>query len=242
VIECNVRASRSFPFVSKVTNHHFIQIATEVMLGKHRKIPYETLELDHVGVKTAQFSYQRLKGANPVAHVEMASTGEVACLGDHLQEAFFSSWMATEQCVEGKRILVSIGGDKKARLLPALHRLDSKGWEIFATENTHDFLCRQGVGSTFVYKASQEREPNVVSLIADKKVDLIINLPNLISSANHTTDGYKIRRLAIDNRVPLITNVHIALLFLQCLIELDPQEIPIKKWQEYHAQARCDRN
>lgn len=234
VIECNLRASRSFPFVSKVTNHNFIQIATEVILGIHKHNSYETLELDHVGVKTPQFSYHRLKGANPVAHVEMASTGEVACLGDQLLEAFFSSWMATEQSVKGKRMLVSIGGDKKARLLAYLEQLEAQGWEIFSTEDTHEFLCRQGVGSTFVYKASQEREPNVATLIADKRVDLIINIPRHISFANHQTDGFKIRRLAIDNHIPLITNLHIAQLFLQCLLEIDPKKIPIKAWQEYH--------
>jgi carbamoyl-phosphate synthase large subunit len=233
VIECNVRASRSFPFVSKVTNHNFISIATEVILGIHHKTVYETLQLNHVGVKTAQFSYQRLKGANPVAHVEMASTGEVACLGDHLKEAFFSSWMATEQTIRGKKILVSIGGDKKIRLLAALQGLEDQGWEIFSTENTHDFLCRQGIGSTFIYKASQEREPNVATLIADKQVDLIVNIPRRISQANQQSDGSQIRRLAIDNHIPLITNIHIAQLFLQCLLELDPKNIPIKSWQEF---------
>lgn len=233
VIECNVRAARSFPFVSKVTNHNFIEIATEVMMGKYRQKPYETLELDYVGVKTPQFSYSRLKGANPVAHVEMASTGEVACIGDNLHEAFYMSWLATDQSVKGKRLLASIGGDKKVKLLPTLKKLEEMGWEIYATENTHDYLCRNGVGSNFLYKGSQELEPNVISTIADKQVDLIVNIPRTISPTNHDTDGYKIRRLAIDHNIPLITNLHIAQMFLECLTNLDSKELPIKSWQEY---------
>ncbi len=233
VIECNVRASRSFPFVSKVTNHNFIEIATRVLLGKHKPQSYETLELDYVSVKTPQFSYSRLKGANPVAHVEMASTGEVACFGDHLLEAFYKSWLATEQAVKGKKILVSIGGDKKPRLLPAIQKLDEQGWEFYATENTHDFLCRNGIGSSFLYKASEEVEPNVTTFIANKQVDLIINIPRTLSSENTKTDGFKIRRLAIDCHVPLITNLHVALLFLQCLAELNPVKMLIKSVREY---------
>lgn len=235
VIECNVRASRSFPFVSKVTNHNLIEIATEVLLKKYKKAFYETLELDYVGVKTPQFSYSRLKGANPVAHVEMASTGEVACLGDHLLEAFYMSWFATEQSIAGKRILATIGGDKKNRLLPYLKKLEEQGWEIFATENTHDFLSRSGVGSHFLYKGSQKSEPNVLSVIADKEIDLIINIPRTVSNQNNQTDGFKIRRLAIDHNIPLITNLHIAQLFLQCLTEVDPARIPIKSWNEFIA-------
>lgn len=233
VIECNVRAARSFPFVSKVCNHNFIEDAIKVMLGKHRKKSYETLELDYVGVKTPQFSYSRLKGANPVAHVEMASTGEVACLGENLKEAFYNSWLSTEQNISGKRILASIGGDKKLRLLSELQKLEEMGWEIFSTENTHDYLTKRGVASNFLYKGSQELEPNVISTIANKEVDLIINIPRSVPMGNHNTDGYKIRRLAIDHNIPLITNLHIAQLFLQCLTELDSKKISVKSWQEY---------
>jgi hypothetical protein len=233
VIECNVRASRSFPFVSKTTNHNFIEIAMEAILNKFKKRAFETLELNYVGVKTSLFSYSRLKGANPVAHVEMASTGEVACIGDHLLEAFFMSWLATEQAVKSKRILLSIGGDKKLKLLPTILMLDKQGWEIFATENTHDFLVQNGIASCFLYKASQGMEPNVATAIANRHIDLIVNIPRTISDGNNTTDGYKIRRLAIDCYLPLITNFHVALLFLQCLAELDLSKIPIKSWREY---------
>lgn len=238
VIECNVRASRSFPFVSKVTNHNFIAIATEAILGKLKKTHYETLELDYVGVKTPQFSYGRLKGANPVAYVEMASTGEVACIGDNLLEAFFLSWLATEQTINGKRILLSISGDKKNKLFSSIQKLDEKGWEIHATENTHEFLCRNGIGSNYLYKASEELEPNIMTAIAEKQLDLIINLPSTHSSGSTTSDGFKIRRLAIDHQIPLITNLHVALLFLQCLTELDPAKIQAKSWKEFISRKR----
>ncbi|MES2121232.1 MAG: ATP-grasp domain-containing protein, partial [Chlamydiota bacterium] len=232
VIECNLRASRSFPFVSKVTRHNFIAIATEAMLGKYKREPYETLELDYVGVKTSQFSYQRLKGANPVAHVEMASTGEVACMGTDLLEAFFLSWLATEQSVRGKNILVSIGGDKKLKLLEPLQALEQKGWEIFATEGTNDFLCHHGVSSRCIYKASERSEPNVKTLISNRKVDLIINIPRNLGNKG-ITDGYTLRRLSIDHHIPLITNLQIAQIFLQCLAELDIDNLPIFSWREF---------
>ena len=232
VIECNVRASRSFPFVSKVTNHNFIEIATRVMLGHFSPSPYETLELDYVGVKTPQFSYHRLKGADPVAHVEMASTGEVACLGHDLLEAFFLSWLATEQSIPHKRVLVSIGGDKKIKLLEQLQKLEEQGWEIFATEGTNDFLCQHGIASRCVYKASEKIEPNITTLIAKHKIDLIVNIPRGITS-NHKTDGFTIRRLSIDHHIPLITNLQIAQVFLQCLSELKPDKLPILSWREF---------
>jgi carbamoyl-phosphate synthase large subunit len=235
VIECNIRASRSFPFVSKATNHNFIFTAADVMLGRYKKFPYQTLELDYVGVKTPQFSYSRLKGANPVAHVEMASTGEVACIGDTFHEAFFMSWLATEQSVKGKKILVSIGGDKKIKLLQEIKKLEEKGWEIYATENTHDFLTRHGIGSHFLYKASDGLEPNIMTAIAERQVDLIINIPKALSPSASNTDGYKIRRLAIDHHIPLITNVLIAQMLLHCLSTLDTEEIPVRSWKEYMA-------
>lgn len=232
VIECNVRASRSFPFVSKVTDHNFIQIATQVMLGKYTPSAYETLELDYVGVKTPQFSYQRLKGANPVAHVEMASTGEVACLGNDLLDAFFLSWLATEQNVRGKRILVSIARDKKVKLLEQLMQLDSQGWEIWATEGTHDFLCQHGIASRCAYKASEKSEPNVTTLIAGQKVDVIVNIPQSLGSSRNKTDGYTIRRLSIDHHIPLITNLQNAMIFLQCLAELKMDQLSVHSWKE----------
>lgn len=234
VIECNVRASRSFPFVSKVTNHNFIDIATQVMMRKYKAVPYETLELNYVGVKTPQFSYHRLKGANPVAHVEMASTGEVACLGADLIEAFFHSWMATDQQIRRKKMLVSIGGDKKIKLLESLKHLEEKGWDIYSTEGTHDFLSHHGVASRCVYRPSERIEPNVSSLLTNREVDIIINIPRGLGT-NVRTDGFTIRRLAIDHHIPLITNLQIAQVLLQALSELKPEQIPVKSWREFIA-------
>lgn len=232
VIECNLRASRSFPFVSKVTNHNFIEIATEILLGKYKKQNYETLELDYVAVKSPQFSYNRLKGADPIAHVEMASTGEVACLGDDLLEAYFSSWQATEQIISQKKILVSIGDSKKPRLLNILQQLDNDDWEIYATGGTHDYLYKNGIASRFLHKASEQHEPNITSAIAEHKMSLIINIPEG-TGGNQLTDGFMIRRLAIDHHIPLITNLQSAQLMLQCLVELKNKLPHVKSWREF---------
>ena len=233
VIECNLRASRSFPFISKVTNHNFIEIATKVLVGKHQYEPYETLELDYVGIKSPQFSYSRLKGANPVANVEMASTGEVACIGDNYYDAFYKSWLASEQRIKNKNILFSIGGkEKKKKLLEAIRILEEQGWNIYCTEGTHDFLYRNGIASTFLYKTSITQEPNVRNAILNKKINLIINIPK--SNGNYKySDGYTLRRLAIDNHIPLITNLQISQLFLLCLNKLYEENQPIKSMKEY---------
>lgn len=235
VIECNVRASRSFPFVSKVVNHNLIQIATRVLLSCYQKENYETLELDYVGVKTPQFSYSRLKGSNPVAHVEMSSTGEVACLGNDLKQAFYLSWCATELSISTKEIFISIGGDQKPKFLSRIKQLEDKGWEIYTTRGTHDFLSHHGVGSRCVFKASEKVEPNATTLIAEKKVSMLINIPNRnpVLAAKQKTDGFHLRRLAIDHNTPLITNTQIALLMLDCLIELYDAPIPVQSWQTF---------
>lgn len=231
VIECNLRASRSFPFVSKATGHNFIEIATKVVLGEYKQERYETLELDYVGVKAPQFSYNRLKGADPVAHVEMASTGEVACLGENLHDAYWRSWLSTEQTVAGKRILVSIANAHKQKLLNYFSQLEEKGWEIYSTGGTHSFLSKSGVGSYFVYKTSEKVEPNIRSVIANRKVDLIINIPTNQSSQSQT-DGFSIRRMAIDHHIPLITNIQSAQIILQCLIDLYETDLPVRSWRE----------
>lgn len=230
VIECNVRASRSFPFVSKVTGHNFVEIATEALFNLYKPGFFETLELDWVGVKTPQFSYRRLKGADPVAHVEMASTGEVATIGDQFLDAFFSSWLATEQTVHGKRLLVSATLEHRLKLLEPLKRLEELGWDIFATEGTHDFFAKRGIGSACVYKVGEGFEPNVSTLIAKQDVDLIINIPKNTSSK--LTEGFKIRRLAIDHHIPLVTNPQLAAVMLHCLAEIDRSKLPVKSWRE----------
>ena len=230
VIECNLRASRSFPFVSKVTGHNLIQIATEVMLNKHQPKHYETLELDYVGVKAAQFSYSRLKGANPVAQVEMASTGEVACIAEDLVEAFYKAWLATDQTIGEKKLLLSIADSYKMKLLPWIKQLDEKGWLIYSTEGTHQFLSQHGIASYFVNKTSEAKKPNIKDLITQRKIAGIINIPSS-STGLQQTDGFLIRRLAIDHHIPLITNAQIAQIILQCLVSLWGKELSVESWQ-----------
>lgn len=233
VIECNVRASRSFPFVSKVTGHNFIQIATEILLGKYVKAQYKTLDLNYVGVKAPQFSYSRLKGANPVAHVEMASTGEVACIADNLDEAFYRAWMAADNVVKGKRAFVSIGGDKKVKLLEGLRGLYDQGWTFICTFGTHEYLKEHGIETQCVFKAREDqKKPNTASVIIDHEVDLIINIPRGNPSSTHVTDGFTVRRLAIDHHIPLVTNVQIAQQALLSLAKFHGQHLAMNSWQE----------
>jgi len=221
VIECNVRASRSFPFVSKVTGINFIEVATQVLLGCYVKKQYNTLDLDYVGVKAPQFSYSRLKGANPVAHVEMASTGEVACLGDNLDEAFYLAMMASDIFIKNKKAFISIGDEKKSKLLPYLKILADQGWEFICTYGTHHFLKENGIDSACVFKAREEgKTPNTSSIITQREVGLIINIPRGNASSTHETDGFLIRRLAIDHHIPLVTNVQIAQQLLISLSKL----------------------
>lgn len=230
VIECNVRASRSFPFVSKVTRTNFIEIAAEILINKYKPRNFETLELNYVGVKAPQFSYKRLKGADPVANVEMASTGEVANIGENYLEAFFASWLSTDQEIKGKRLLVSISSDFRPKLLDSLKKLEMQGWDLHATEGTHDYLSIHGVGSLSIYKIGEKYEPNVATLIGERKVDLIINIPK--PGSEKSPGGFKIRRLAIDHHIPLITNLQLAQIFLHCLTELNPKDLPVRSLRE----------
>lgn len=235
VIECNLRASRSFPFVSKVTGHNFIEIATQIIMNKYTPRKYNTLDLDYVGVKSSQFSYNRLKGANPVAHVEMSSTGEVACMGYDLLDAFYKSWQATEMFVRRKKVFLSIGGDKKTKLLPEVKALAEKGWEIYCTSGTRQYLASYGIDSILVNKISDDAEPNSESLITNHQVDLIVNIPRRAQhiSEENISDGFRIRRLAIDHHIPLITNLQIAELTLRALAELYDKPVHVKSWREF---------
>ena len=235
VIECNLRASRSFPFVSKVTGYNFIEIAIKVITERYHKKRYNTLDLDYVGVKTAQFSYSRLKGSNPVAHVEMSSTGEVACMGFDLLDAFYKSWQATEMFVRRKKILLSIGDDKKVKLLSEITHLSNSGWKIYTTTGTHQYLKILGIDTLVVHKISQGRTPNVDTIINEHKVDLIINIPkhDQHMSSDNVSDGFKIRRLAVDHHIPLITNLQIAKLTLRALAEIYHMPIQVKSWREF---------
>jgi carbamoyl-phosphate synthase large subunit len=186
-----------------------------------------------VGVKVPQFSYQRLKGANPVANVEMASTGEVACLGENLHEAYLRAWLATEQQLPQKNILVSIADVHKVKLLPYLQELDEQDWTFYSTSGTHAFLSKNGIGSYFAHKATEKSQPNIQQLITERKVELIINIPTTTGMKNDT-DGYIIRRMAVDHHIPLITNLQIAQIMLQCLINLKGKSPELMlSWQQY---------
>ncbi|MCF6802974.1 carbamoyl-phosphate synthase (glutamine-hydrolyzing) large subunit [Thiotrichales bacterium 19S3-11] len=235
VIECNLRASRSFPFVSKVTGHNFIEIATKVVMGSYTPMRYNTIDLDYVGVKSSQFSYNRLKGANPVAHVEMSSTGEVACIGEDLLEAFYKSWQATDLSIKRKHIFLAIGGDRKSRILKEVQALLVDGWKLYTTEGTHRYLAEQGIESECVYKISEGKEPSVETLISNRDVDLIINIPRRLrhTEESNITDGFKIRRLAVDHHIPLVTNLQNAKLLLQSISELFDKEVTVKPWDQY---------
>jgi carbamoyl-phosphate synthase large subunit len=230
VIECNVRASRSFPFVSKVSGHNFIQIATEAMLGLENNRRYDTLEFDYVGVKSPQFSYNRLKGADPVAGVEMASTGEVACFGENLDEAFYNSWLAADQKVKGKSILVSLPDEQRFKFVDEAAAMASHGWKIYATPGTHKFLKEYGINSTKLFKIRDKAEPSVHTAIADQKLSLMICVP---SDDKSEDDGYKIRRIAVDNHIPLVTNANIANHLMRSLVNDELLEREPRSWQEF---------
>jgi len=235
VIECNLRASRSFPFVSKITGHDFIKISTEVVMGKYEKQKYNTLDLDYVGVKTSQFSYSRLKGANPVAHVEMSSTGEVGCIGFDLLDAFYKSWQATGVSVTRKKILLSIESHKREKLLSKINKLVHLKWDIFCTPGTFKYLREFGIKTTCVYKTTNKDDLSIENIITNKMVDIIINIPsNCVNKNNNSiSDGFRIRRLAVDNHVPLITNLQISELILRSLIELYEKPIYVKSHNEF---------
>lgn len=242
VIECNLRSARSFPFVSKVTGYNFIEVSTKALLGQQAPFAYETLELDYVGVKVPQFSYHRLKGANPVANVEMSSTGEVACLGDNLYEAYIKAWLAAEQSLPRKRVLISIADHHKPKLLSYIKQLDEMGWEFYSTSGTHEYLSKNGIGSYFVSKASEKSEPNIQTIIGDNLTDLIINIPTSDTANKIDSDGFIIRRMAVDHHIPLITNAQIAMIMLQCLINYKGrQPNSILPWQDYLARNRYEK-
>lgn len=238
VIELNVRASRSFPFVSKVTGHNFIEFAAKALIGKDISGTYNTFDLDYVAVKSPQFSYGRIKGVDPLSYVEMASTGEVACFGDSFGEALLKSMMAAGFKFPKKNILVSIGKDEnKIKLLPELAALARAGFKLFATEHTSDFLSGQGIPNEKVYKIQTGREPSVAGLLETKgAIDLIINIPTRAFArgmSNESKDGYFIRRKAVDLNIPLITNRQLAEAFISAFVSLRKGDLKVKGWESY---------
>ncbi len=234
VIECNVRASRSFPFVSKVTGYNFIDIAIRAMLGQNVAGDYRTVELDTVAVKSPQFSYNRIKGADPIHYVEMASTGEVACFGDSYYEALIKSMMAAGFRLPKKNILLSLGKEEnKVKLLPSIRTLSELGYNLIATEHTADFLKENGVKCKRVFKLHSKKHPNVDDFW--DSLDLIINIPAR-ALAREPKDGFIIRRHAVDMNIPLITNRQLAEAFVTALFEIHGKKLTVKHWKEYSSQ------
>ena len=235
VIECNLRASRSFPFVSKVLKINFIELATRIMLGLPVEKPNKNeFDLDYVGIKASQFSFNRLQKADPVLGVDMASTGEVGCIGDDVSEAILKSMLSVGQRIPEKNILLSTGTAKqKVAMLDAAKLLAEKGYNLYATGGTHRFLEENGVPSTLVYWPSEEgKEPQALRMLHEKKIDMVVNIPRDLS-AGELTNGYKIRRAAIDLNIPLITNARLASAFIHAFCTLTMDDIKIKSWQEY---------
>ncbi len=233
VIECNVRSSRSFPFISKVTNHDLIAITAQVFLDQVEEKTYNTMDTNYIGVKSPVFSYNRFKGSDPVAHVEMSSTGEVACIGSDIYQTFYLSWLATGQNIHKQTILLSLNDRYKETLLPLISKLKSQGWDFIATEGTHDFLVGHGINSRCVFKVSEQIEPNIQKAIINRDADLIINLPRDMYSSSNNKDGFAIRRLAIDYHIPLITNFQLAEMLLHSLALYYGKAIPIKSYKEH---------
>jgi len=236
VIECNLRASRSFPFVSKILKRNFIETATRIMLDAPYSQPDKSaFDIDWIGVKASQFSFSRLHKADPVLGVDMSSTGEVGCMGDDFNEALLNAMIAVGFSIPKKAVMFSTGAAKsKVDLLESSRMLQKKGYQIYATAGTATFLNAHGVSTTPVFWPDErpDAENNVMKMIAEHKFDLIVNIPK-----NHTkrelTNGYKIRRGAIDHNIPLITNARLASAFVNAFCEMDEKDIQIKPWQEY---------
>lgn len=235
VIECNLRASRSFPFVSKVLKINFIDLATRVMLGdKVEKPAKNAFDLDYVGIKASQFSFSRLQGADPVLGVDMSSTGEVGCIGVDTSEAILKSMLSVGLNIPKKSVLLSTGTPKqKADMLDAAHRLHNKGYQIYATGGTHTFLNDNGIPAIRVYWPSQsDMQPQALELLHRKEIDLVVNIPKNLTSAE-LDNGYKIRRAAIDLNIPLLTNARLASAFIEAFTSMSLDDIEIKSWDEY---------
>ena len=235
VIECNLRASRSFPFVSKVSKINFIDLATKVMLGIPVEKPNSNVfDLDYVGIKASQFSFSRLQGADPVLGVDMSSTGEVGCLGESTSEALMTSMLSVGHRIPKKGVLLSTGSAKqKADLLESAHRLHKKGYQLYATAGTHRYLNDNGIPAILVHWPSEaDKEPQALDLLHRKQIDFVVNIPKNLTS-NELTNGYKIRRAAVDLNVPLITNARLASAYIRAFCDLTVDDIEIKAWDEY---------
>ena len=234
VIECNLRASRSFPFVSKVLKLNLIELATKIMLGLPVEKPDKNLfDLDYVGIKASQFSFNRLQKADPVLGVDMASTGEVGCLGDDTNCAILKAMLSVGYRIPEKNILLSTGSTKqKVDMLQAARQLKQKGYNLYATGGTSKFLTENGVENTRVYWPSEPEQPQALDMLHKKEIDMVVNIPRDLS-VGELTNGYKIRRAAIDLNIPLITNARLASAFINAFCTMSVDDLAIKSWSEY---------
>ena len=235
VIECNLRASRSFPFVSKVLKINFIELATRIMLGQRVEKPNKSaFDLDYVGIKASQFSFARLQKADPVLGVDMMSTGEVGCLGDDTNEAVLKSMLSVGYRIPERSVLLSTGGYKqKVDMLDAAQLLHSKGYTLYATQGTHDMLAENGISSTLVFWPTDEgKQPQALDLLHERKIDMVVNI-NKNLTAGELTNGYRLRRAAIDLNIPLLTNARLASAFITAFCTLPIEDLQIKSWAEY---------
>ena len=234
VIECNLRASRSFPFVSKILKLNLIELATRIMLGKNVERPAKNLfDLDYVGIKASQFSFNRLQNADPVLGVDMASTGEVGCIGDDTQSAILKSMLSVGYRIPAKNILLSTGNTKqKSDMLPAVRLLQDRGYTLFATGGTSRYLTENGIKNTLVYWPSEGLQPQALDMLHERKIDLVVNIPKDLS-AGELDNGYRIRRAAVDLNIPLITNARLASAFINAFCNISIDRLAIKSWAEY---------
>lgn len=235
VIECNLRASRSFPFVSKVLKINFIELATRIMLGQRVEKPNKSaFDLDYVGIKASQFSFARLQKADPVLGVDMMSTGEVGCLGDDTNEAVLKSMLSVGYRIPRRSVLLSTGGYKqKVDMLDAAQLLHNKGYALYATQGTHDMLAENGIPSTLVFWPTDEgKQPQALDLLHERKIDMVVNI-NKNLTAGELTNGYRLRRAAIDLNIPLLTNARLASAFITAFCTLPIEDLQIKSWSEY---------
>ena len=240
VIECNLRASRSFPFVSKVLKLNFIDMATRIMLGERVEKPAKSLfDLDYVGIKASQFSFNRLQNADPVLGVDMASTGEVGCLGEDTQCAILKAMLSVGYRIPQKNILLSTGDAKqKADMLSAARLLQQKGYSLFATGGTSRYLSENGIDNTLVYWPDEKQEPQALGLLHRKEIDMVVNIPKDLS-VGELDNGYQIRRAAVDLNIPLLTNARLASAFISAFCSLSVDDLIIKSWAEYENENRC---
>jgi carbamoyl-phosphate synthase large subunit len=234
VIECNLRASRSFPFVSKILKVNFIDLAVRAMLGLPAEPPHKSaFDLDYVGIKAPQFSFSRLQKADPALGVEMASTGEVGCIGEDFHEAILKAMISVGYTIPQKNILLSTGDSRsKADMLGAAKELHDNGYNLFATQGTADFLTLNGIPSQVLHRSNTDHHPNILDYIKERKLDIIVNIPKNLT-ADELSNDYLIRRAAIDFNIPLITNARLAAAFIHAFCRMRKADIKIRAWEEY---------